>query len=706
MAEGVPRPASAGRSARQRAAVVPRQLLAPVRHFAGRAAELRTLTEILAADWSPGTAVISAIGGTAGVGKTALALHWAHQVAGRFPDGQLYANLHGFDPSGPPAEPRSVIRGFLDALGVQAHQIPASEQGRQSLYRRLVADRRVLVVLDNARDAEQVRPLLPGGAACLALVTSRSQLTSLAVVEGARLVALDVLSRSEARELLTRRLGPERVAAEPGVAADLAELCARLPLAVAIAAARAAMYPRVPLATLTAELRDAANRLDALDTEEPDSVRAVLSVSYRHLTPAAARMLRLLGVHPGPDITAAAAVSLAGTSLAQARQALNELDRMNLLSQPVPGRFAFHDLLRAYAAERARTQDSEAERHAAARRSLDHYLHTADAAARRLYRHHDDLGLAPAQPGVTPEEIADHDAATAWFTAEHRVLLAALDQAVGTGQDAYAWQLPSVLTTFLDRSGSWADYTATQQIALAAARRLGDRRGQARAHRNLGHGNARLGCFSEAEAEYGRAGELYRQLGDQGSQGRVHSGLAFVLNQQGRYGEALDQCQRALRLYQAAGDRVHMANCLANIGWCHANLGDYQQSLAYCQRAAALFQQTDNRHGTAGTWHSVGYAYARLGDRAQAITYFRKSLELYGTFGDPPTQARTLSDLGDVYAEDGQPQRASDAWRRALAIVDELSLSVPDPQSLLARLRASGAFLGGTTPPDPPDKIS
>ncbi len=681
------------------AGAVPHQLVAPVRHFAGRAAELRTLTGVLdlAAERYPEAVVISAIAGTAGVGKTALALHWAHQVADRFPDGQLYANLHGFDPSGTPAEPGAVIRDFLDALGIPAHQVPAGEQARLSLYRNLVADRRMLVVLDNARDAEQVRPLLPGGAACLALVTSRSQLTSLITAEGAHLVTLDVLSAAEARELLTRRLGPERVAAEPEVAAGLAELCARLPLAVAIAAARAAMYPRLPLATLAAELQDAAARLDALDTGEADSVRAVLSVSCRHLSAPAGRMLRLLGVHPGPDITAAAAASLAATSPEQARQALNELNRANLVSQPVPGRFSFHDLLRAYAAERAHDEDSEAERRAAIVRALDHYLHTADAAARLLYRYRPEMigGLPPPQPGVTPEATAGHDQALAWFKAEHRVLLAALDRAVAEGLDGYAWQLPSALRTFLDRSGSWADYTSTQQIALAAAQRVGDRQVEARARLNLGHGYTRLSRFAEAETQYRLAAGLCRELGDSASLGRVYSNLCFNCDQQGKPREALDYALLALDLYRGDGDRVQVARSLGNIGWCYAKLEDYRQSLTYCHQAAQEYQELDSEHEAAGNWHSVGYAYLGLGEHAQAITYFRKALGVLVEFDDPQGQVATLTDLGHAYLAGGQPELARDAWRRALGIVRRRQL--PGAEEIEAKLRPPGDQLENVT---------
>ncbi len=687
---GTPSPAPSG--ALRRAPVpVPRQLLAPVRHFAGRAGELRALTSLLdqAAEESPQAVVISAIGGTAGVGKTALALHWAHQVAHRFPDGQLYVNLRGFDPSGTPAEPAEVIRRFLDALRVPAHQVPSSEPGQQGLYRSLLADRRVLIVLDNARDSAQVRPLIPGGSACLVLVTSRNQLTSLVVAEGAHPVTLDVLSRPEARELLARRLGPARIAAEPGVATELTELCARLPLAVAIAAARAAMYPRIPLATLVAELRDASGPLDALDAGEAGSnVRTVLSWSYQHLTAPAARMFRLLGVHPGPDITAAAAASLAGIRPAQARQALNELAQANLLSQPTLGRFTFHDLLRAYAAERASTEDTETERREAAGRAGDHYLHTAHAAALVLHPHRDAITLGAAEDGVTPERIAGYEQAMAWFEAEQRVLLAVVDQAARDGFDTHAWQLALTLTTFFDRHGYSRSYPRSQRTALAAAQRLGDREAQALVHRSLGHVSVQLGAYSDALRHYEQALELYRQLGDRAGQGRILIGLGFTHERQGQYSEALAYCAAALDVYTALGDRPRQASTVNNVGWCHVLLGHYEDALGCCQQAIDLHQELGDRHGEASAWDSLGYAHFHLGQHAQAVACYQQALERFWELGDRRNQADILTHLGDAHQTGGDQRLAREAWQQALLISDELRL--PDGDELRARLQPGG----------------
>ncbi|HXT93215.1 MAG TPA: helix-turn-helix transcriptional regulator, partial [Trebonia sp.] len=335
---------------------VPRQLPTRVPHFAGRLRQLAELDAVLdaaASDRASGATgvVISAIGGTAGVGKTALALHWAHQVAHRFPDGQLYANLRGFDAgNGTPADPADVLRGFLDALGVHMERLPADVEGLAGFFRSVVAGRRMLVLLDNAADVAQVRPLLPASPECLVIVTSRRELAALAVREGARLLQLDVLSEQEANELLVARLGVERAAEEPWAVTQLATLCARLPLALSVVVARAAAAPKMPLSSLAAELTELGGRLDALDVGDPAAnVRTVLSLSYRYLPDTAARMFRLLGLHPGPDISAAAAASLAGVPKAQARVALRDLTRASLLMEVVPGRFAFHDLLRAYA---------------------------------------------------------------------------------------------------------------------------------------------------------------------------------------------------------------------------------------------------------------------------------------------------------------------------------------------------------------------
>ena len=416
------------------ATVVPRQLPAGVAHFAGRTAELAELQawqhEAASAD---GVAKVLVIGGTAGAGKTALAVHWAHQSAAEFPDGQLYVNLRGFDPSGTPVAPGDALRWFLGAYGVSEEQIPDSVEAQSALYRSVLAGKRVLVILDNARDAAQVRPLLPGSRSCLALVTSRARLPGLAATEGARLVPLDVLTAGDAHELLASRLG-ERARAEADAAHQLTEACSRLPLALSIVAARVAARPYLPLADLARELADAQGRLEALDAGDPvASIRAVFSWSCEQLSGPAARMFRLLGLHAGPDVTIAAAASLAGVDRGQAAAAVAELADTHLIAEHAPGRYAFHDLLRAYAAYLARATDSDAERHDAVLRVLDHYLHTSSAGSRVLNPVRPHITLAPAQRGVVPELLSYASETLAWYEAERQVLIAAIAQASDGG---------------------------------------------------------------------------------------------------------------------------------------------------------------------------------------------------------------------------------------------------------------------------------
>jgi transcriptional regulator with XRE-family HTH domain len=449
---------------------LPRELPPAIGHFAGRIQDLETLDEMLDQASGNGSAdvmAIAAIGGMAGVGKTALALHWAHRVAARFPDGQLYADLRGFSPARDPVPSGQVILRFLLALGVAPQAMPTDPDARAGLYRSVLAGKRMLMVLDNARDAAQVRPLLPGSAGCMVVVTSRNQLTGLAATEGARLLTVGLLTEQEAREFLAGRIGTRGIEAEPDAANELIRLCARLPLALAIIAARAVSRPAPALAALAAEMRAASGRLaslDALDAGEPTaSVRAVFSWSYEQLSPAAAGLFRLLGVHPGPDISAPAAASLAAAEPTPTRRLLAELAGAHSIFQHAPGRYALHDLLRAYAAEQARAVDSDSARRSAIARILDHYLHTACAAAVLLDPAHKPFGIPLPEPGVTSEYPADRRQALAWFENEHHVLLAVAALAAETGFDRHAWQLARTIRHHLDHPGHRHELAAIQR---------------------------------------------------------------------------------------------------------------------------------------------------------------------------------------------------------------------------------------------------
>jgi DNA-binding SARP family transcriptional activator/tetratricopeptide (TPR) repeat protein len=679
-----------GAGSARAAGAVPRQLPAAVARFAGRRGELSVLAGLAqrASSGADGTVVISAIGGTAGVGKTALAVHAAHQVAGLFPDGQLYADLRGFSPAADPVPPGQVMRGFLEAMGVARDAVPADADAQAGLYRSVLAGKRVLVVLDNARDPAQVRPLLPGSAGCLVLVTSRSQLTGLAATGDARLLTLGLLTDQEARELLAGRIGMARVEAEPAAVDELIRLCARLPLALAITAARAAARPARPahpLAALAAELRTAGRPLDALDAGEPAaSARAVFSWSYEQLPAAAAGLFRLLGVHAGPDISAAAAASLAGVQPAQARPLLTELARAHLIAEHAAGRYVFHDLLRAYAGEQARAVDSDPVRRAAAGRALDHYLHTAYGAAALLNPSRTSLSIAASEPGVVTEHLAGPSQALAWFEAEHHVLLASAALAAENGFDRHAWQLPWIIWDYLDNGGHWQELAAIQRSALDAAARLGDVGGQAAAHRALAGAYNRFARYDLARSHLADSLSLYRQAGDVAGQVDAHLTLGWMFACLDRYADALGHCEQAQSLLQALGDQAWQARALHMIGRCCAHLGRHRQARASCQRALALLGERRHPSYEAETWHSLGDAEHQSGDHAAAAGCYQRALGLFRELGDRHTQATVLALLGDARHAAGETQAAHTVWREAVAILD--ALHHPDAGRVRERL--------------------
>src|SRR5215472_14982680 len=665
------------RSADDGQVAVPRQLPTAVPYFAGRAGELRVLDAVLSdAGRGAGGVVISAIGGTAGVGKTALALHWAHRIAPDFPDGQLYANLRGFDPAGSPANPADVLRGFLDALQVHPERFPADTERLAALYRSLLADRTMLVLLDNAADVAQVRPLLPASPRCLVIVTSRRELSALAAVEGARLLSLDVLPEREAIELLTARLGTDRADAEPDAITRLATLCARLPLALSVIVARAAAAPNLPLAALVAELTELQGRLDALDVGDPAAnVRTVFSLSYRHLPEAAARMFRLLGLHPGPDISAPAAASLAGVPLAGARAALRDLTRASLIIESAPGRYGFHDLLRAYAAEQAALREGR-ERREAVHRMLDHYLHTAHLAHLVLYPGRQRVDLGRPRALMTPEGFAAKPFALAWLRAEYQVLLKIIDLAAREGFDGHAWRLPVVLWTFFDVCAHWHAGARTHRTALEAARRCGEQAGQAHALRGLGTFEVMLGEHELAHRCLAEAQEVFRRLGDMYGLARTDLIMGQAFEFQGRYADALAVVKEALRLSETAPDDPYMplvrASALNGSAWYSAHLGEFSQARAHCTQAIELCQSIGYSPGEACTWDTLGFVWQRLGDHAEAAACFLRAVGLEREMGSRFNLAMALAHLGDTYVSTGDLRAARRVWAEALVILADL----------------------------------
>lgn len=677
---------------------VPAQLPADLPVFVGRDTQLAQVGALLpgSGEQSP-TVVVSAIGGAAGVGKTTFAVHWARRVAARFPDGQIHLNLRGFDPAGPPVSPEHALRSVLESLGVAPGGLPQGVDALSALYRTLLADRRVLLLLDNARDAQQVRPLLPASPGCLVIVTSRDRLSGLVATEGAHPVHLDVLSVDEAHDLLARRLGHDRVAAEPEAVQEIIERCARLPLALAVAAARAIARSAFPLAVFAAELRDSQGSLEAFSDTEPDStadVRAVFSWSYHALTPAAARLFRLLALHPGPDTSLPAAASLGGLTVAHTRQLLAELVRAHLVDEPAPGRYASHDLLRAYGTELAHTTDPPAEHHAARLRVLDHCLHSAHRAGTLYSPGRCAIVLPALAVGVRPEEFTavaggldSSGESAAWFAAEQAVLLAAVGQAAAHGFETHTWQLAWAIEHYLDRRGLWRDLEAVHRTAMDAALRLRDRTAQAHAHRGLARATTDLGRVDEARVHMERAIELFAETADMAACAESLRQLSWVAERQGDLEAALDAAQRSLAMHRAeqAGGK-QTAGALNAVGWYHTLLGQHEQALEHCREALALLQQEPGYdYGEADIWDSIGYAHHHLGQYEEAVTAYRNALALYRRVDVPYAEADTMGRLGDTHLSAGRPQLAHAEWSAALHILERLDHA--DADCLRAKLR-------------------
>ena len=685
-----PRPSSDRPTSAKRAGPPPpRQLPASPAVFAGRTAELARLDDTVRPGSGASPVVISSIGGTGGVGKTWLALRWAHANAAHFPDGQLYANLRGFDPTATPVPWPAAVRGFLEALGVEPAGLPADAEAQAALYRTLIADRRMLIVLDDAPDAATVTPLLPGTPTSTVLVTSRRQLASLVTTHGARPLRLDILPENEAHELVVRQLGAERVAREPAAIADILRFCGGLPLALGIVTARAALHPDLDLSSIAAELTAAASPLDALDgDDEATSLRVVLATSVGALTPAAASVFTLLGLSPGPDISLAAAASLTAREPRELRPALRELVDAHLVQEHRAGRYRMHDLVRLFAVERA------ADAQPALGRLLDHYLHTAHLAALLLSPQRDPLTLAAVSPGVVPEPLDDLAAALGWFTREHQVLLAAIDHAGGTGFDAHVGPLSWTLATYFDRQGHWHDWAAVARAAVASTRRVGDRPALAQAHRLLAGACSNLGddrsngWYEEAHTNLLAALDLFTALGDDEGRAHTHFDIAMLFDRRRRPREALPHARQSLALYERAGSTLKQAVALNAIGWYHAQVGEHQEAIAFCRRALALSAQVGSAYGQANTLDSIGFAHHHLGEYEEAVDCYEQALALFGEIGDRHAAGIVLDHLGDTWGAADRPKDARDAWQRALALFEELGHS--DADAVRQKLASGG----------------
>jgi DNA-binding SARP family transcriptional activator/tetratricopeptide (TPR) repeat protein len=648
---------------------VPAQLPPAVPAFTGRVEYMRRLDAALDdSRGHPATVVISLITGTAGVGKTELAVRWAHRVRPRFPDGQLYVNLRGYAARAP-MRPIEALSQFLRALGVPAEQVPTGEEEATALYRTILTDRRVLVVLDNASTVDQVRPLLPGSPGCVVVVTGRDRHAGLVAREGAHRLDVEVFTPNESRALLARILGSARVAAESDAAAELATLCAHLPLALRIAVAHLNSRPHRGIATHVAELR-AGNRLAALSVpgDEESAMRATLDLSYAVLPADARRMFGLLGLVPGMDVTVRAAAALAGTTETTAADLLDRLTAAHLLSEHTSGRFAFHDLLRVYAAEQAALVDGADE---ALNRLRHWYLDTAHWAARALYPHM--LRLAFPLPETTDAVAAragtaGHSDAAAWLDAERRNLLAVIRQAAEHGPPTVAFQLADVLRGYFFLRRYIVDWLAVGRVQETLANTLGDLRAQAAAQLTLGEAHLRDGRYTDAIAHFQAASAVNGRSAWPAGQAAALGGVATVYLRSGRTRQAADEYARTVALLRDIDNAAALANNLGNLSLVLRQLGELRQAAVHYAEAIVIFRRIGSRYAEAVSLGNLGMIYHDLGELELACDHLTQALALHREIGDRGSEADTLSGLAAVHLDLGSSPTALDLAREAVTL--------------------------------------
>lgn len=632
---------------------VPAQLPAAVPDFTGRADQMQHLDALLADAVAEqrSSLVISAIGGTGGVGKTALAVRWAHRVAERFPDGQLFVDLHGFG-AGPPVRPVDALAGFLRALGVPGERIPIDVDECAALYRSRLAGRRTLIVLDNAASAEQVRPLLPGTPGCLVVITSRDRLGSLVATHGARYLPLDVLTEDEALDLLRRTLGTSRVGPGSG-ATELARVCGYLPLALRIAAAHLAGIPTQSIRAYLTQLA-ASGPVDSLSIAgDPDTaVRATFDTSYTRLHPEQQRVFRLLSLAPGPDIGVPAAAVLTGIGVAAAQLLLDQLAAAHLITQPTAGRYAMHDLLRGYAAQRARDADEPADRREAVERLLNWYLYSTDAATRLLHGYV-RLDLPPMPADLPVSTFTGPDAAQAWCEAERVNLLSVIQHAAQHGPDLIACLLIDALRGYFWHSRHLIDWWEAAQAGLAVAQRYGDPRTLAAMLLGVGTVHYCLGDHDRAMQTCDQAREVAAQAGWHEGGAACNNNMAAIYTERGQITHAITHLTEALRLYQQTDNRESEYRSLANLGFVQALSGDLRTARANLAEALTLCRHVGSRSVEGHALQNLGVVTGELGDLDQARMYLRRALAAYRQISRV-SEAQTRRDLVSVEVEAGR----------------------------------------------------
>jgi DNA-binding SARP family transcriptional activator len=661
--------------------VVPSQLPADIPDFTGRAGHVEYLRGLFSGDAVPtttgsptngtGALVVALIAGAGGLGKTTLAVHVAHLLRGRFPDGQLYVNLRGA--SDQPAAPTDVLARFLRELGVDGDQVPASEDERAALFRTMLAGRRLLVVLDDARDAAQARPLVPGSVSCGVLITSRNLLPDLV---GGRLVDLDVLEAAEARAMLGKIVGEGRLDAEPDATNQVLAACAGLPLAIRIAGVRLAGRAGWTIAVLAGRLADERRRIDEFKAGDL-AVRACFGVSF-HSLPAAgqgrpdpARAFRLLGLWHGPSISLPAVASLLAEPEDLVADSLEILVDAHLLQSIAPDRYRLHDLLRVYAAEKAAAEEPQQDRDAAVLRVLTWYLHTAAAAGRVISPQHARVPLTGSQPVRPPLAFSSLEQALDWCETARPDLIAAARQAAAGQLHEIAWKLPAAMMSFFYRRSHWVDWVATHQDGLASARALGDRMAEAWMLNNLGMAfglqrkEQAVDCFEQALA-------IYRETGDQPGQARAANNVAQACLRLRRFPAALEAAQRSLAVQRQAGDRYGEGIALGNLGDACRELGRFDEAIGHLEQALGIFRELGDQHSEADSLSDLGDVYLTVGRLDDALSCLRASLAIWRSHGERYGQAATLGRLGLAQKHAGRRREARELLSEAHFILAEL----------------------------------
>jgi tetratricopeptide (TPR) repeat protein len=659
----------------------PRQLPLDIPNFVDRHEIIRALDALLDSAWTAGrekirpAIVISALAGAAGIGKTALAVHWAHRVRARFPDGHLYVNLRGYD-GGPRLTSAQALIGFLRAFDVPAAQIPTDVELLAALYRSTLSGKRVLVVLDNAASADQVRPLLPAAAECAVVITSRSTLSGLAVREGVRRMVLDVLSAEQSMHLLQQILGSARVDAEPDAARQLVSHASRLPLALSIIAERAMISATSTLQDLAEELAAEQNRLDSFAVGDDDlsAVRTVFSWSYKTLSPEAARLFRLLSLHPGPDFDVSSAAALAGLGVSRARRSLEALTSIHMAQEVRHDRYQFHDLLRAYAVECVERDESPSSRRSAFHRLSAWYLHNAAASYRLVLPQGRPLPMdeTVVPPAVGSLLVDSYEHALAWCEEERESITSIIAETERIHLDEHCWRLTIAMMAFFERRSHWEDWISTHQTALRAVRRTGDRSAEAWLLVLLADAHWDMRSFDDALENYQSALLVSQQIDDPWGKGFSLHGSALVYQETGRFTEAAEACRAALAIFRRTGERRGEGMTLLSLGNSYVGLNEFDQAVSHYRRALPIFDELDNLWSKALTVHKLGIAHGRAGQNALSVESHRYALGVFRALSDRRHEGKVLIELGETYARAGEEELAKENLRRAVDIFDDI----------------------------------